>query len=659
MAGKVMSVDEMLHTVDISVQARQARFEGEAPKPSGPLFTFLIGAGFSMTAGLSSVNHLVVSLEHFKKDRNRSWHEVFDQALEDSLNEKGLSGVELTDYYFQLMGEVLPLPQSRHDFITAAIQWAAARRVPMNIEGILLANLLMAGTGRPVSLHPRREGRHWLSRAFARHVFTTNFDEVVPNTFYLGNQPVEIIDAPGVRAINAAAEYPTVVYLHGRHLHFDLRNTPVELHAESKGPQSFREDLFHEFRSLLRSTGLIVIGYAGARDRVCKAIVDALKDSESLPYGLWWNGYRDVSAIHPEMRQAIEENDRAFYLAPGHDAEQIMRGVARGVGLDEIRAIEKWTTRLQVINTEVNRFLKRAQYDFRQFQLDATQALMLNLEDDLTRLANLWRDMSDHVMDHSDKKYVAELFLLAARLMMALGRKADVGSNLAVSLELFEKIGLDEKLGQVRQTLGELQQLSGQMSDSRESFVAAAEAFERADMKLGQAQALVALAEVLVEMGEHESARVALEKALHAFQGKQYPLGEGQALLGLAQLAQAEGHSQKATELALQALELHRQDGSEVHIVRDLRALAQFELRELNPQVALSRINEALDLARGADLPRELARSLLTRAEIALAEKKDSDASEALDQSRKILERLFDARATQIEADLRSQLPAG
>jgi hypothetical protein len=69
----------------------------------------------------------------------------------------------------------------------------------MNIEAILLANLLMAGTGRTVALHPRRQGRQWMSRAFARHVFTTNFDEVLPNTFHLGNQPIEIIDTSGVR----------------------------------------------------------------------------------------------------------------------------------------------------------------------------------------------------------------------------------------------------------------------------------------------------------------------------------------------------------------------------------------------------------------------------------------------------------------------------
>ena len=344
---KKVTVDQMLGIIDDSVKARQAKYGKGAAPPSGPILTFLVGAGFSVTAGLSSVNHLVVALETFRKDRYQTWFEIFDNTLKDSLNERGLSGPELTDYYFDLIGEVLPLPQSRHDFITAAIQWASERRVQMNVEGILLANLMIAGTGGNAQLHPRRENRHWMAKALTRHVFTTNFDEVLPNTFYFGNQPVEIIDNAS-RDLHTAAEYPTVVYLHGRHLHYDLRNTQKELSAGKKEEEEKeKEDLFDAFRKILNHTGLVVIGYAGAKDRVTNTILEALEDGNSLPYGLWWSAYRDETALAPEVRDAIGKHERAFVLDPGKDAEQIMRSVSSGAGLDEVKAIERWKERLR------------------------------------------------------------------------------------------------------------------------------------------------------------------------------------------------------------------------------------------------------------------------------------------------------------------------
>ena len=226
---KEVGVKKMMSIIEQTVQARQAKFDYDAEKPNGPLFTFLVGAGFSVTAGVAGVSHLVSSLEEFKKYPNQSWNSIFDKTLEISLEDRGLTAAELTDHYFSLIDDVLALPQARHDFITAAIQWASSKRVQLNVEGILLAVILISGTDGNIPLQKNAKNS-WLAKAFAKHVFTTNFDEVLPNTFYYGNHPVEIIDSAGIRPINTAAEYPTLVYLHGRHLHFDIRNTNTELH---------------------------------------------------------------------------------------------------------------------------------------------------------------------------------------------------------------------------------------------------------------------------------------------------------------------------------------------------------------------------------------------------------------------------------------------
>ena len=80
--NKVYSVQQMINTIVKSVEVRQAKFDHETKKPTGPMFTFLVGAGFSVTAGLPSVNHLVVSLEQFKKSKGKSWHQIFDESIE-------------------------------------------------------------------------------------------------------------------------------------------------------------------------------------------------------------------------------------------------------------------------------------------------------------------------------------------------------------------------------------------------------------------------------------------------------------------------------------------------------------------------------------------------------------------------------------------------
>ncbi len=639
MVKKTVSVEQLINKVEISVQAREAKFEGEVQKPTGPFFTFLIGAGFSLTAGLSSVNHLVQALEYYRANRGRTWREVFESTLEESLNEKGRSYSDLADYYFKIMGEVLPLPQARHDFITAAIQWASSRQVQMNLEGLLLATILMAGTGGNVPMHPRHRKRHWLSRAFARHVFTTNFDEVLPNTFYYGNQPVEILDKAG-RSINAAAEYPTVVYLHGRHLHYDIRNTHHELHSKQNVPDQY--DLFQNFRSLLRTTGLIVIGYSGAKDQVSEIILDALDDPESLPYGLWWSTYPDESAIHEKMQTAIMENERAFYLDPGKDAEQILRLLCRGIGIDENPAISKWTERLRVVSQEVERFLTRASYDFRQFHLGATQALLFSSDEMIRKALADWDMIRDHVLDHADKTFVADLLTLVAKLMVASGDESGAEKTYNDALSLLEKIAIPDKMASALTGYGELHYILGDHGNAGSIFKRARKWYEEADRKLGAAVARTWLGEVFVAKGVFDRAKKEYALSLKVCREQGYSLGIGRNLAGQAELELLKGRYEQAIRLFTEALDLHRKDGNEIFIIRDLRGLGRVWLSMGDLPKAEQNLKEALELARTSDLKRETAHTLTTLAEALLASGNRKVAQEYISKALELFGRFFD-----------------
>ena len=75
---KSASVQHMIAKVINTVDARQAKLGKNAPMPTGPLFTFLLGAGFSVTAGVPDVRHLVSALEYFRKKPKTPWQEIFD-----------------------------------------------------------------------------------------------------------------------------------------------------------------------------------------------------------------------------------------------------------------------------------------------------------------------------------------------------------------------------------------------------------------------------------------------------------------------------------------------------------------------------------------------------------------------------------------------------
>jgi tetratricopeptide (TPR) repeat protein len=501
------SINSMLKIVEQTIDARTSRFSDSDEKPRGPLFTFLIGAGFSVTAGVSSVQHLVLSLEKFKKNRGLNWFDIFDQAKEETLSDADIKFDELTEHYFALIEDVLPLPQSRHDFITAAIQWASARKVQINIESILLATLLIAGTGGEYPKSKSTGKQEWMARSFAKHVFTTNFDEVMPTTFYLGNSPVEIIDRDS--AVNLLAEYPTLVYLHGRHLHFKMRNTKHELKREIEEND---RDLFQQFRDVLRNTGLIVIGYAGAKDKVSQMIQDAIEDPESLPYGLWWNSYKnEEQSIHADLLQSIKENHRSFILEQGKDAEQVMRLLSRGVGIDDGGAIGVWKDRLTVMNQEVNRFIDRAAFDFNAFNMTVAHALLFMDNMSLENAHKQWLELNDFLYEHEDKFLVIDILSKVSRLLIEVGNKNDLVKVLEEGILLAEKENAKSKQAYFLIDQGVYYNLIGDYPKSRKSLTNAIELLTSENNKIGLTRAYTKLIDAELLSGKTNEAKQNLD----------------------------------------------------------------------------------------------------------------------------------------------------
>ena len=589
----------MLKIVEQTIDARTSRFLDSAEKPRGPLFTFLIGAGFSVTAGVSSVQHLVLSLEKFKKDRTLNWFDIFDLTKEESFEESEVQYDQITDHYFALIEEVLPLPQSRHDFITAAIQWASARKVQINIESILLATLLIAGTGGEYPKSRNHEKRGWLARSFAKHVFTTNFDEVMPTTFYLGNSPVEIIDRDS--AVNLLAEYPTLVYLHGRHLHFKMRNTKHELKREKEDND---RDLFEQFRDVLRNTGLIVIGYAGATDKVSQMIQDAIEDPESLPYGLWWCSYKEEEkSIHPGLLKAIYDNDRSFILEKGKDAEQVMRLISKEVGIDASGAIGVWKDRLTVMNQEVHRFIDRSAFDFNAFNMTVAQSLLFLDDASLENAHKQWVELKDFLLEHEDKTLVIDILSKSIRLLIEVGNKEDLNVVFEEGIELCRKSKNATKLAYFLIDQGEYFKLSGEYLKSEEALKEAIVILKKEKNFIGLSKSYKVLVEVELLQSKFNKNHLGALKSNSEKLGNELPIGDYYYLCGL------KGYLEKDYKHAIEDLKIafdkHEVGGDQRDLIKDHRVLGYSYLALNNLESAKTELDAVEKIQSFLDNKRE------------------------------------------------------
>lgn len=648
---KESTVQELLQSVRRTVHARMAR-PGQDMRIEGPLFTFLIGAGFSLSAGVPSTNHLTSALELFhlwinKLDRGEpldpnaipperlDWEHIFEHTAKRPPSP--------TASYYELMDRVLPLPPARHDFITAAIQWAANNHLQMTEESILLAAMLIAGS-RGFSGSVRATQDTPLATSFARHVFTTNFDELMPLTFYIGNRPADIVDSVSYRMIDDTPEFPTVVYLHGRHLHYDLKNTPEELKYRYLGEEGHQADLFAQFRRVLRRTGLIVIGYSGAEDRVMEVIEDALNDPHSLPYGLWWSGYSSRDSLSRRAQQLVDSSPRASYILPPAGeklpALSVMEQLCEGVGLDALEARIDWVDRAQRISRATEPLMTQALESIRAFVRETRQTYFHNYSVAALETAmEAWdRRMRSFVQKVEDMQpaLAAEVLNNVTLCLRHIRRLDDALETAQWALRIAERYKMDDESADAHMHLAQLALRSGDDELAEKHMRLALEHATRADYALPAGNAHFGLGDLALKAGRAEEALEHYHAALKRHEEIGDKLGvangyeaEADVYLHLRRLPEARASYQKA-------LELHREVKSTLGEGNDLQGLSAVAILEGRQDDAAALYSEARELMQRIAAPDDLADVYLTHAMYQLLAGKQELAIEALRQAGEI-----------------------
>jgi tetratricopeptide (TPR) repeat protein len=440
------------------------------------LFTILAGAGVTLSAGMPSTTTLVSAMKARKATTAAGkspepWGELLSAAEKEGLSANG------TGAYQELFNdpEIFPSPLHRQRFISQAITWASSRGPGFSPESLRLASILLAGAGRRVEADTPAQKEPNLGGWLAHTLYTTNFDEVIPQTLHYCGEPVIVVDHPGAHGrLHGEAHYPRVAYLHGCHLHYSLRNTPSELVR----PDSDRTGgvdlpgLFLRFRDVLRSTGLIVLGYSGWDDRAILAIRDALADEESLPYGIYWGARSgDTSLSHTAQQLLHQHTDRAFMLDEGKEAAHTLQVISEGLGIPYRLDMDRWQPRILALGEKfgkmrpdvtvespvspksatvapspvVIRATNELQLDFEQSQLVAEGARILNSFEGTA--ARAWLNRATEAIKSvrgGGAQPSAELLAFLGNVQLFLGDAVHAVENITSAFARFEADGRNE-----------------------------------------------------------------------------------------------------------------------------------------------------------------------------------------------------------------------
>lgn len=270
----------------------------------------LIGAGFSRTAGIPLASEIAGILARFKNlKRLKSWGTLtygevirsffsneFSTAEElDRLRtDPALAKADYEDAYKYLFSDDEIFPDksvSRENFMGELISVSQDRHLGYNPESLYLAYLCD---------YARRQGRPKIDT-----ILTTNFDDVLPISFFELNAPCRLLDKWGsIEKEDTITSYPRIVYLHGRYLHYDIANTEEEIRG--------RSDLIAKFlRTLPHSSKLIVVGYSGWEDEVMNGLKTILQDREHkrLAAGIHWCLRGSAETASKQLLELVKESD--------------------------------------------------------------------------------------------------------------------------------------------------------------------------------------------------------------------------------------------------------------------------------------------------------------------------------------------------------------
>jgi len=249
-----------------------------------PNYTLLLGAGCSVTSGISSGQMLI---EQWKKEMflrlSGTSEDSYDRqkATEYLIKEQG-SWYNPAREYSSLFEKMYDQPRQRRVFIEKTVQNA--------FPSLGYAYLLKL-----------------IEERYFNTIFTTNFDDLINEAFYQFSDTRPIICAhdSSINSITVTSKRPKIIKLHGDYLFDDIKTTLKET-------ESLEQNIRNKFIEFCKEYGLIVLGYGGNDRSVMDVIYYLLKSEEYLKHGIYWCLRKD-DYVNDELRKLLW-NDGVYYV---------------------------------------------------------------------------------------------------------------------------------------------------------------------------------------------------------------------------------------------------------------------------------------------------------------------------------------------------------
>ena len=248
-----------------------------------PNYTLLLGAGCSITSDINSAT-----------DLTREWRNELCGTITDIEKQR------------------LHLKQEHGDWYDPAREYASLFEKKYDLQRQRRMFVEKEVSGKTPSL-----GYAYLTalvnQNYFNTIFTTNFDDLINEAFYLysDQRPIVCAHDSSINSITVTSKRPKVIKLHGDYLFDDLKSTTRET-------ESLEQNMKRKFSEFSKDYGLIVIGYSGSDRSIMDTLTSLLKSDEYFKSGIYWCVRKD-SEVSEELRKLLWKEKVYFVEIEGFD----------------------------------------------------------------------------------------------------------------------------------------------------------------------------------------------------------------------------------------------------------------------------------------------------------------------------------------------------
>ncbi|HHE3653817.1 TPA: SIR2 family protein [Pasteurella multocida] len=254
-------------------------------------YSLLLGAGASRSSGIATASELIDKwkAELYVRFESSSFVPGNEfESLDEYFEKKHASWYNSLSSYSSLFEKQFDLPAQRRRFV----------------ENEVSGKFPSIGYAYLISL---------VEKNFFNTIFTTNFDDLLNESFYQlsTTRPIICAHDSSVHSISITSKRPKILKLHGDYLFEDIKSTLRET-------ESLEQNIKDKLIEFCKEFGLIVIGYSGS-DRSVMDVMDYLvKRDNYLKNGLYWC-FREEDDINQNVKNLLWK-DRVYpVLITGFD----------------------------------------------------------------------------------------------------------------------------------------------------------------------------------------------------------------------------------------------------------------------------------------------------------------------------------------------------